>query len=69
MVTVVEMAMRSLVLLALLALPVGCAHRDQNLAVRKDTKPPRGDFSHSHARETERGQPASEAPLANPPVP
>lgn len=61
--------MRSFVLVALLALPVGCAHRNQNLAVRKNDKPPRGDFSRSHAQNGDRDQPSPEVPLAHPTVP
>lgn len=59
--------MRSVVLLALLAMPAGCAHRDQNLAARKDTKPPHGDFEPS----PQRGESAAPTavPTVKPPVP
>lgn len=51
--------MRSLLVLLLLAMPAGCAHRAQNLAARKERPPPRGDFQQSAARD--RAAPAARA--------
>lgn len=61
--------MRSLVLVALLGLPAGCAHHSQNLAVRKNDKPPRGDFMRTPAQEHGAGVPAEPPPIDTPAVP
>jgi hypothetical protein len=61
--------MRKLMLVALLAVPYGCAHHEpRNLAQRQSTKTPRGDFDGARRqaprdRAVNRAEPSDVTPL------
>jgi hypothetical protein len=63
--------MRRLLLVAILGVPLGCAHHEtRSLAQRQTVTTPRGDFESPRRDERrDRGLPRGEPPITTPPVP
>ncbi len=65
--------MRMLVLVAMVALPLGCAHRHEarNVAQRQPGTTPRGDFDSGRHDDRSRHRPTApvEPPIVTPPIP
>lgn len=62
--------MRGLLLVAILAVPFGCAHyQPRSLAQRQAVTTPRGDFAGPPRAERRDNGPRAEPPIVTPPIP